>query len=65
MLTVLEKTFKDEVQSPEWQARLKEIIPSYGRKLNNDLELTNQVRAWSSERLQLEHVPVLPEAAAE
>ncbi|MDH4561739.1 malate:quinone oxidoreductase [Pseudomonas sp. BN411] len=65
MLTVLEKTFKDEVQTPEWQARLKEIIPSYGRKLNNDLELTNQVRAWSSERLQLEHVPVLPEVAAQ
>ncbi|MBD2840070.1 malate:quinone oxidoreductase [Pseudomonas sp. JM0905a] len=65
MLTVLEKTFKDKVQTPQWQARLKEIIPSYGRKLNNDLELTNQVRAWSSERLQLEHVPVLPEVAAQ
>ncbi|QEY62782.1 malate:quinone oxidoreductase [Metapseudomonas lalkuanensis] len=65
MLTVLEKTFKDKIQTPEWQARLKEIIPSYGRKLNNDLELTNQVRAWSSERLQLEHVPVLPEVAAQ
>ncbi|AOE84945.1 malate:quinone oxidoreductase [Pseudomonas sp. TCU-HL1] len=65
MLTVLEKTFKDKVQTPEWQARLKEIIPSYGHKLNNDLELTNQVRAWSSERLQLEHVPVLPEVAAQ
>ncbi|MCO6058837.1 malate:quinone oxidoreductase [Pseudomonas sp. MOB-449] len=65
MLTVLEKTFKDKVQTPEWQARLKEIIPSYGRKLNNDLELTNQVRAWSSERLQLEHAPVLPEVAAQ
>jgi malate dehydrogenase (quinone) len=65
MLSVLEKTFKDKVQTPEWQARLKEIIPSYGRKLNNDLELTNQVRAWSSERLQLEHVPVLPEVAVQ
>ncbi|MDT4864076.1 Malate:quinone oxidoreductase [compost metagenome] len=65
MLSVLEKTFKDEVQSTEWQAKLKAIIPSYGRTLNNDLELTNQVRAWSSERLQLEHVPVMPEAAAE
>ncbi|WP_028631242.1 MULTISPECIES: malate:quinone oxidoreductase [Pseudomonas] len=65
MLTVLEKTFKDKVQTPEWQARLKEIIPSYGRKLNNDLELTNQVRAWSSERLQLDYVPVLPEVAAQ
>ncbi|WP_044872915.1 malate:quinone oxidoreductase [Pseudomonas sp. LFM046] len=65
MLNVLEKTFKDKVQTPEWQARLKAIIPSYGRKLNNDLELTNQVRAWSSERLQLEYVPVLPEVAVQ
>lgn len=54
--------FKDKVATPEWQARLKEIVPSYGRKLNNDIELTNSTRAWSSERLQLIHVPVQPEA---
>ncbi|MDH0893701.1 MULTISPECIES: malate:quinone oxidoreductase [unclassified Pseudomonas] len=61
MLTVLEKSFKDKVQTPEWQARLKEIIPSYGQKLNDDLELTNRIRASTSERLQLIHVPVQPE----
>ena len=60
MLSVLEKTFKDEMQSPEWQTKLKEIIPSYGQKLNDDLALTNQTRAWSSERLQLEFVEVPP-----
>ncbi|MNE60274.1 Malate:quinone oxidoreductase [compost metagenome] len=58
MLTVLEKTFKDRIQSPAWQARLKEIVPSYGQKLNNNLALTNQTREWSSERLQLLYVPV-------
>ncbi|HWV10317.1 MAG TPA: malate:quinone oxidoreductase, partial [Pseudomonas sp.] len=63
MLHLLEKTFKDKVQTPEWQAKLKEIIPSYGQKLNNNLELTNSTRAWSSERLQLTFVPVEPEAA--
>lgn len=63
MLTVLERTFKDEMQTPEWQARLKQIIPSYGQKLNDDLELTNRIRAYSSERLQLVHVPVEAEAA--
>ncbi|MGV8397339.1 malate:quinone oxidoreductase, partial [Pseudomonas aeruginosa] len=52
MLSVLEKAFKDKVATPEWQARLKEIVPSYGRKLNNDIELTNSTRAWSSERQQ-------------
>ena len=63
MLTVLEKTFKDRIQSPAWQARLKEIVPSYGQKLNNNLALTNQTRAWSSERLQLLYVPVEAEQA--
>ena len=61
MLTVLEKTFKDRLKSSEWQARLKQIVPSYGQKLNNNLELTNQTRAWSSERLQLLYVPVQAE----
>ena len=60
MLSVLEKTFKDKMQSPQWQTKLKEIIPSYGQKLNDDLALTNQTRAWSSERLQLEFVEVPP-----
>jgi malate dehydrogenase (quinone) len=60
MLSVLEKTFKDKLQSPEWQTKLKEIIPSYGQKLNDDLAMTNQTRAWSSERLQLEFVEVPP-----
>ncbi|NHN79305.1 malate:quinone oxidoreductase [Azotobacter chroococcum] len=63
MLTVLEKTFKDKVKTPEWQARLKEIIPSYGQKLDNNLELTNSVRAMTSERLQLNFMPVEPETA--
>lgn len=63
MLTVLEKTFKDRIQSPAWQARLKEIVPSYGQKLNNNLALTNQTREWSSERLQLLYVPVEAEVA--
>ena len=61
MLSVLEKTFKDRLQTPEWQAKLKQIVPSYGQKLNNDLALTNQTRAWSSERLQLLYVPVQAE----
>lgn len=63
MLSVLEKTFPEKLKSDAWQARLKAIIPSYGRKLNDDLELTNSTRAWSHERLQLEFIPVQPESA--
>ncbi|WP_166359355.1 malate:quinone oxidoreductase [Pseudomonas akapageensis] len=61
MLTVLERTFQDRIKTPEWQAKLKEIVPSYGQKLNNNLELTNRIREWSSERLQLNFVHVDPE----
>ncbi|MNC72238.1 Malate:quinone oxidoreductase [compost metagenome] len=63
MLTVLERTFADRIKTPEWQAKLKQIVPSYGQKLNNDLELTNRIRAWSSERLQLNFVHVEPDQA--
>jgi malate dehydrogenase (quinone) len=62
MLSVLEKTFKDRINSHEWQAKLKQIVPSYGQKLNSDLALTNQIREWSSARLQLLYVPVPPQA---
>ena len=44
MLQLIEKAFADKVATPEWQARLKRIIPSYGQKLNDDLALTNRVR---------------------
>ena len=64
MLSVLEKAFKDRIKSPHWQAKLKEIIPSYGQQLNDDLELTMRIRAWSSERLQLSFVPVEAEVPA-
>ena len=64
MLTVLEKTFKDRIKTPEWQAKLKQIVPTYGQKLNNNLELTNKTREWSSSRLNLLFVPVLPDETA-
>jgi malate dehydrogenase (quinone) len=53
MLHLLEKTFPDKVKSETWQARLKEIVPSYGRQLNSDPALTEEIRAWSGTRLQL------------
>ena len=62
MLSLIEKTFKEKVKTPEWQAKLEEIIPTYGQKLNGNLELTNQTRAWSSERLGLPFVEVQPES---
>lgn len=55
------KVFKDKVSSPEWQAKLKTIIPSYGTKLNGNVEATEQELEYTSRVLQLQYVK--PQAA--
>ncbi|GAA3883887.1 malate:quinone oxidoreductase [Gibbsiella dentisursi] len=64
MLHLLEKTFKDKVATPEWQSKLKEIIPSYGHKLDGDVAMTNEIRRYTSSVLGLNYIEVKPEAAA-
>ncbi|HEI8865742.1 malate:quinone oxidoreductase [Serratia sp. AKBS12] len=61
MLHLMEKVFKDKVATPEWQSKLKEIIPSYGSKLNGDVEMTNKIRRYTSDVLQLNYIDVKPE----
>lgn len=58
MITLVERSFKGRMQTPEWQAKIKEIIPSYGKKLNGDLTLLNKTREWSSKQLQLKFIKV-------
>ena len=53
MLDLLKRCFKDQVNTPEWQTKLKEMIPSYGQSLANNAELLNFVREKSSAALQL------------
>lgn len=64
MLTVLEKAFKERLKTPEWQSRLKTIIPSYGQPLNNNLGLTNRIRQTSSAALGLHMLNVEAEPTA-
>jgi malate dehydrogenase (quinone) len=72
MLKVLQASaFRDQLKTPEWQAKMKEMIPSYGRKLNNDPAFANQIRQRSSAVLGLKMialdvaaVPAVPAAAA-
>jgi malate dehydrogenase (quinone) len=61
MLHLMETVFKDKVATPEWQSKLKEIIPSYGHKLNGDIEMTNKIRGYTSSVLQLDYIEVKPE----
>jgi malate dehydrogenase (quinone) len=63
MLHLMEKVFKDKVASPEWQAKLKTIIPSYGTKLNGNVEATEQELQYTSEVLGLKYDK--PQAADE
>ncbi|PJR67760.1 malate dehydrogenase (quinone) [Raoultella sp. T31] len=58
MLQLMEKVFKEKVQSPAWQAKLKEIIPSYGLRLDGNPAAIEQALAWTSEVLQLHYEPV-------
>ncbi|WP_106476047.1 malate dehydrogenase (quinone) [Phytohalomonas tamaricis] len=60
MLHLMEKVFKDKVASEQWQAKLKEIIPSYGQSMDNNAELISQVRGYTNNVLQLEGADAAP-----
>ena len=53
MIDVLERCFKDRISTPEWQARMKDLVPSYGQSLINDADLLKQVRSRTLRTLQL------------
>jgi malate dehydrogenase (quinone) len=54
MVTLVEKCFKDQVASPEWQAKMKEMIPSYGDSLIENTELLAEIRPSVLNTLQLD-----------
>lgn len=53
MLTLMERCFKDKIQTPEWQNKLKQMIPSYGQLLQKDEQLTQEIREYTSAALGL------------
>ncbi|WP_375170986.1 malate dehydrogenase (quinone) [Marinobacter sp.] len=53
MLDVLERCFPEKFASPEWQARMKELVPSYGQSLVEDEELLTHVRERTLSTLKL------------
>ncbi len=54
MLDLLKRCFPDQVQTPEWQDKLKAMIPSYGLSLAADPELCSQTRARTRKVLALD-----------
>ncbi len=54
MIQVLEKCFPEKMENG-WKEKLKEIIPSYGQNLSENSELTEKVRAYTKEMLELNY----------
>ncbi|WP_438462246.1 malate dehydrogenase (quinone) [Marinomonas sp. PE14-40] len=59
MIGILERCFADKMNSPEWQAKLKEMVPSYGLSLIQDKELLKQVRSRTLSTLKLGDMPAI------
>src|SRR5690606_6755610 len=53
MFNLLQKCFKDKFKSPEWQAKIKEMVPSHGKSLSADAELCREIRTRTGEVLKL------------
>ena len=53
MLDVLKKVFGEKLKTPEWQEKVRAIVPSYGLKLNETPDVLAKEWAATSERLQL------------
>ena len=65
MLKLLKQSsFKDALETPAWKAKMLEMVPSYGQKLNSDPALANRIRHYSSEVLGLKAI-TLDEPAAQ
>jgi malate dehydrogenase (quinone) len=56
MLNLLQKCLPEEIISPEWQTKLTEMIPCYGRSLITDGALCQKTREYSTAVLKLKDV---------
>ena len=53
MLNLLKTVFPQRVATPAWQARLQQVVPSYGVALNDNPDLLAQEWERTGEALQL------------
>ncbi|MBK1884186.1 malate:quinone oxidoreductase [Luteolibacter pohnpeiensis] len=53
MLRILDRCFPEEMKTPVWQEKIKQLIPSYGQSLEKNPELYQTTRNWTSEKLGL------------
>ena len=55
MLDLLEKVFKDKMQTAEWQEKIRAVVPTYGSTLTDNPHLIDKTLAYTSEVLGLHH----------
>ena len=53
MLDLVERCFEKEFLSPEWQNKIKEMIPSFGKSLNENPTMCQEIRQKCNEILNL------------
>ncbi|TDH24234.1 malate:quinone oxidoreductase [Segetibacter sp. 3557_3] len=54
MLSLIKKCFTDKYTTPEWQLKLKKMVPSFGESLGSNAELLHRVRTHSNEVLGID-----------
>ncbi|MCF7529696.1 malate dehydrogenase (quinone) [Neisseria sp. ZJ104] len=64
MLSLLPKAFPEQMEQG-WEAKLKEMVPSYGQKINDSAALTNEIRRATSSALNLPFIEVPADLGAE
>ena len=53
MVELIGKCFKEQFETPKWQEKLREMIPSFGQKLNDNEDLLSQIRKKTATVLKL------------
>jgi len=56
MLDLLSRCFSDQLKTAEWQEKIKEMIPTYGKQLADDDRLCKETRKRTSKILKIEAV---------
>ncbi|MFM0113398.1 malate dehydrogenase (quinone) [Paraburkholderia nemoris] len=64
MLSLLEKVFKDKVATPAWQEKIRQIVPSYGTRLNDSPAMVYQEWTYTSDVLRLTPPPQIDPSVA-
>ena len=53
MIEVIERCFKQRMKSADWKQKMKEMIPSYGESLDENVKLLHEVRRRTLSTLRL------------